>query len=109
MYLDDGLGGANKYFSAERSSSYIRTSLSELGFLIAEDKCIWYPQQDMIWIGLVWDMKSGKFRISNERVDRLVNVIEKTFVITFIYYNHAQCHCWWNFFPPRSLQLGSFT
>jgi hypothetical protein len=45
--------------------------------LIAEDKCIWYPQQDMIWIGLVWDMKSGKFRISNERVDRLVNVIEK--------------------------------
>jgi hypothetical protein len=32
----------------------------------------------MIWIGLVWDMKSGKFRISNERVDRLVNVIEKT-------------------------------
>jgi hypothetical protein len=32
----------------------------------------------MIWIGLVWDMKSGKLRISNERVDRLVNVIEKT-------------------------------
>jgi hypothetical protein len=66
------------FFSAERSSSYIRTSLSELGFLIAEDKCIWYPQQDMIWIGLVWDMKSGKLRIFNEHVDRLVNVIEKT-------------------------------
>jgi hypothetical protein len=31
----------------------------------------------MIWIGLVWDMKSGKLRISNERVDRLVNVIEE--------------------------------
>jgi hypothetical protein len=46
--------------------------------LVLEDKCIWYPQQDMIWIGLVWDMKSGKFRISNERVDRLVNVVEKT-------------------------------
>jgi hypothetical protein len=30
-------------------------------------------------------------------------------VITLIYYNHAQCHCWWNFFSPRSLQLGSFT
>lgn len=28
MYLDDGLGGANDFFSAERSSSYIRTSLS---------------------------------------------------------------------------------
>ena len=23
--------------------------------------------------------------------------------------NHAQCHCWWNFISPRSLQLGSFT
>jgi hypothetical protein len=22
---------------------------------------------------------------------------------------HAQCHCWWNFFSTRSLQLGSFT
>jgi hypothetical protein len=66
------------FFPAERSNSYIRTSLSELGFLIAEDNCIWYPQQDMIWIGLIWDMKSGKLRISNERVDRLINVIEKT-------------------------------
>ena len=81
MYLDDGLGGANDFFSAERSSSYIRTSLSELGFLIAEDKCIWYPQQDMIRIGLVWDMKSGKFRIANERVDILVNVIEKHYLM----------------------------
>ena len=26
-------------------------------------------------------------------------------VITLIYYNHAQCHCWWNFFPRGHCNL----
>ncbi|VDI46194.1 Hypothetical predicted protein [Mytilus galloprovincialis] len=63
MYLDDGLGGASDLVSSKRASDYIRKSLSDFGFLIAEDKCIWYPQQNLIWIGLVWDMYLGKFRL----------------------------------------------
>ncbi|XP_071156962.1 uncharacterized protein [Mytilus edulis] len=77
MYLDDRLGGANDFQSAERASSYIRSSLSEFGFLITEEKCVWYPQQNMTWIGLVWDMEFGKLRVSSERIDRLVDVISK--------------------------------
>ena len=40
---------------------------------------------------------------------RLVTLLFGNFVITLIYYNHAQCHCWWHFFIPRSLQLDSLT
>ncbi|VDI63463.1 Hypothetical predicted protein [Mytilus galloprovincialis] len=43
----------------------------------AEEKCVWYPQQNMTWIGLVWDMEFGKLRVSSERIDRLVDVISK--------------------------------
>jgi hypothetical protein len=28
-----------------------------------------------------------------------------SFVITLIYYNHAQCHCWWNFFSRGHCNL----
>jgi hypothetical protein len=56
MYLDDGLGGASDFDLAEKDSFYIKNSLSEFGFLIAEGKCIFLPEQNLTWIGLVWDM-----------------------------------------------------
>jgi len=53
MYLDDGLGGASDFDSAEKDSFYIKNSLSEFGFLIAEERCMWLPEQNLTWIGLV--------------------------------------------------------
>jgi hypothetical protein len=52
----DKLGGASDFDSAEKDSFYIKNSLSEFGFLIAEGKCIFLPEQNLTWIGLVWDM-----------------------------------------------------
>ena len=78
MYLDDGLGGGNDLTSALKASSFIKQSLSDFGFLIAEEKCIWYPCQNLVWIGLVWDMLEGKIRITDERINRLIDNIEKT-------------------------------
>jgi hypothetical protein len=37
MYLDDGLGGASDFDSAEKNSFYIKNNLSEFGVLIAEE------------------------------------------------------------------------
>ena len=75
MYLDDGLGGGNDLTSALKASSFIKQSLSDFGFLIAEEKCIWYPCQNLVWIGLVWDMLEGKIRITDERINRLIDNI----------------------------------
>ena len=44
MYLDDGLTGSADENDAERLSDYIRNTLKELGFLIAEEKCKWEPK-----------------------------------------------------------------
>ena len=57
MYLDDGLGGASDFDSAEKDNFYIKNSLSEFGFLIAEEKCMWLPEENLTLIGLVWDME----------------------------------------------------
>ena len=52
MYLDDGLGGHSSYEFALQVSDYIHGSLSEFGFLIAEEKCEWIPKQNLIWLGI---------------------------------------------------------
>jgi hypothetical protein len=77
MYLDDGLVGASDFDSAEKDSFYIKNSLSKFGFLIAEEKCTWLPEQNLTWIGFVWDMECGKLRITDERIEGLLSIIDK--------------------------------
>ena len=40
MFLDDGIGVDKSYKTALESSRYVRNSLIDLGFLLAENKCI---------------------------------------------------------------------
>ena len=77
MYLDDGLGGASDFDSTEKDSFYIKNSLSEFGFLIAEEKCVWLLEQNLTWIRLVWDMECRNLRITDERIERLLSIIDK--------------------------------
>ena len=41
MFLDDGIGGHKDRYKPVDSSDYIKHSLDEFDFLIAQDKCIW--------------------------------------------------------------------
>ena len=75
MYLDDGLGGAHTYDECLRVSRLVKKDLLELGFIIAEDKCIWDPIQVLAWLGLVWDLKNGKIRVAQNRIDKLIRYI----------------------------------
>ena len=43
MFLDDGIGGSNRYDFALHSSQYVKQTLIEFGFLLAENKCCWNP------------------------------------------------------------------
>lgn len=45
MFSDDGIGGDVTYEYALSVSTFVRKSLLELGFLLAEDKCEWFPPQ----------------------------------------------------------------
>jgi hypothetical protein len=43
---------------------------------------MWLPEENITLIGLVWDMESGKLRITDERIGRLLSLIDKT--LTFV-------------------------
>ena len=72
MYLDDGLAGASSESDVRKLSEVIRKDLEDFGFLIANEKCCWSPSQQALWLGLCWDFTTGKVRISEDRIRRVL-------------------------------------
>ena len=70
-FLDDGLGGDISYERAIQSSCFIRKSIQEFGFLLANEKCEWLPKLQITWLGYVICMTIGKFFITEDRIKRL--------------------------------------
>lgn len=71
MFLDDGIGGDVLLEKAKFASTFIRESLLEFGFLLAEDKCSWQPVRKGAWLGHTLDFVANKLYISEERICRL--------------------------------------
>jgi hypothetical protein len=38
---------------------------------------MWLPEHNLTWIGLVWDMECGNLRITDERIERLLSIIDQ--------------------------------
>ena len=74
-YLDDGIGGAETLENAFKDSKSIKADLSKIGFIIAEEKCR-VAVQNLVCLGLERDMKEGKLRVTQERVDKILRCIE---------------------------------
>ena len=69
--LDDGLGGDRSYQKAIQSSYFVRESIQEFGFLLAEETCEWQQKFQITWLGYFMCMGSGKFFTSEDRIKRL--------------------------------------
>lgn len=76
MFLDDGLGGARTFETALQLSDYMHKDLSEFGFIVAEDKCIWTPCQLITWLGYNWDTLKGTLSVTEDRIERSMLLIE---------------------------------
>ena len=76
MYLDDGLAGAETHEKAKLLSQAVKADLISLGFVIAEEKCLWEPVHEIVWLGLVWDMKEGILRLTEGRLNKLLSYIQ---------------------------------
>ena len=48
MLLDDGIGGNTSYDLALETSRFVKASLIEFGFLLADDKCNWEPAREAV-------------------------------------------------------------
>ena len=71
MFLDDGIGGNTSYGLALETSRFVRASLIDFGFLLADDKCNWEPAREAVWLGHVLNMSLYKLFITNDRIKRL--------------------------------------
>lgn len=76
MFLDDGIGGHKDRYKAVQSSDYIKRSLDQFGFLIAQDKCKWEPSLEAVWLGYYWNMAEGKLYVTLDRIKRLELSVE---------------------------------
>jgi len=68
VYLDDGLGSARDFARCEAASKFVKTSLWPSGFLPNENKPIWQPTSNLVWLGYCIDLSSHIISISSERI-----------------------------------------
>ena len=82
MFLDDGLGIADSQEAALIMVDNIRNDLKSSGFLVAEDKCVREPTQNIKWLGLIWNSTENCLRISDSRIGDLLECLKCILVAT---------------------------
>ena len=76
-YLDDGLGCGKSYANTNISSSFVRDSLLSAGFIVNEEKSVWEPTRQIVWLGIKFNSENGCFSITDARVDSLNDNLEQ--------------------------------
>ena len=75
-FLDDGLGVGPDKTGLLNDSQFVRTSLQDAGFVVNEEKSIWQPTQNLVWLGFELNTALGIFRVSNSRVTSLLESLQ---------------------------------
>ena len=76
VYLDDGLGASSTFDAATKQSLSVRADLVASGFVPNCDKWQWSPTQQLIWLGMDWDLLNQVLKIPARRVTGLLTEIE---------------------------------
>ncbi|XP_041453613.1 uncharacterized protein LOC121406809 [Lytechinus variegatus] len=76
MFLDDGIAGCSDMKVANEMSRQIKADLNKLGFVLAETKCDWFPQNKATWLGMYWDFHEGDVYITETRMQKCKKSIE---------------------------------
>ena len=75
LYLDDGILAADTPEACKRASEKVRSDLNDLGFLLADEKCVWEPKQIAIGLGHVLDTTSSQILITEDRIIKTENFL----------------------------------
>ena len=75
MFIDDGIGIIRDKESAVSLTRVVREDLSNCGFIIAEEKCVWEPTQKIKWLGVIWDGEKNLVEITECRVNSTLNLL----------------------------------
>ena len=75
-FLVDGIGVSASFQEACDISIFIKNQFQDLGFLFANEKCEWSPNQERTWLGLYWNTNKGKISVSEDRIKRFKNLLD---------------------------------
>ena len=76
IFLDDGLGGGANSIQAKINSLTVNADLLKFGFVINENKSLWEPVQNIIWLGTVLDTNQGFISVTEHRIAKLKSSID---------------------------------
>ena len=76
IFLDDGLGGGANSIQAKINSLTVNADLLKFGFIINENKSLWEPVQNNIWLGTVLDTNQGFISVTEHRIAKLKSSID---------------------------------
>ena len=82
LYLDDGFGICASESQCIQDSEFVKNSLVQAGFLINEEKSIFYPVQCLEWLGINWNSKTFSLSIPDRRINDMrlsLNIILQSF------------------------------
>ena len=65
----------------QKDSFFVKQSLVDVGFLINEEKSIFFPTQKLEWLGILWDSQLFSLSIPDRRISDLLCLI--THIIDF--------------------------
>ena len=101
MFLDDGIGGSTCYELASETSRFVKESLVDFGFLLADNKCNWEPVKEVVWLGHVLNMIVVQTRPQKSSPSELFMVVlcQQVVLYSKLFVSNS---CFRNFMMPAS-------
>ena len=84
VFLDDGGGTESSLYKAILSSRFVRQSLNASGFVVNEEKSVWFPQKRLTWLGVSIDFLENAYFITGDRIDSLLDRITESLSTTYV-------------------------
>ena len=72
-FFDDSSGVASSYKMTLFLSNFMKKSLQNAGFIINEEKSVWKPSQNLIWLGIRINLKKSFYCIATKRLSAIKN------------------------------------
>ena len=84
VFLDDGISIEYDYNQALSNSKFVRNSLIKAGFVLNENKSVWTPSKNMVWLGMEIDTNKNIIKITDDRITNILNFIQILFKKVYI-------------------------
>ena len=77
LFLDDGWGNGSDLSTCKPDSDIVKNDLDNAGFVANQEKSVWEPTQICSWLGLVWHSKDGTIEVSERRIEKITETIQR--------------------------------